>query len=177
MERPVKRLAEFGGILQLGYVPEDFRGAIQYWTDCGAGPFFVRDAHPVKNCFFRGEPVNIKMNLAMGYWGDVQIELIEQTTKDPSAYREWRELGKSGVHHLGFATTDIAGAKAASRARGLETVQEIIGDGQEVFYARDPEWRQTMLEFISLNPRRREYFAMMKEAHQSWDGSNPVRPG
>jgi methylmalonyl-CoA/ethylmalonyl-CoA epimerase len=172
-----KRLAEYGDVLQIAYVPDDFRGAIRHWTACGAGPFFVREGHMLKNTSFRGKPVDLQINLAIGYWGDVQVELIEQLTPDPSTYREWSQAGRSGVHHLGFATTDIAGARAACVAQGLEIVQEAVGNGQDIFYARDPDWRETMLEFISLNPRRRDLFVMMREAHRTWDGSDPVRPG
>jgi methylmalonyl-CoA/ethylmalonyl-CoA epimerase len=176
----MKRLPSFGPVLQLAFVPEDFRSELRHWSETvGAGPFYVRENYVLKGCIYRGRPkADITIDLAIGYWGDVQIELIAQTCETPSAYREWSELGRSGVHHMGIQCEDPAGAREACRSRGLEIVQDMPGDGTgQIFYARDPDWRETMIEFIQINARRREYFAMMREAHRTWDGSEPIRAG
>ena len=170
-------LAGFGDILQIAYVPQDFDADLDYWIKLGAGPFYTRRAYTLKECFFMGEPVTVTMDLALGYWGHIQLELIHQLSSDPSAYRAWQDEGRTGVHHIGFMTDDIAGAKAKTRSLGLDIVQETRGKGQETFYAWRPDKRETTLEYIELSDRRRDLCAMQLEAHRTWDGSDPIREG
>jgi len=73
-------------IKQLGYMVHDLDAAIDYWIDVmGAGPFFLADIEVPKQDFL-GEPTNALITVAIGYSGDMQVELIRQTNDAASAY-------------------------------------------------------------------------------------------
>ena len=56
---------------------EDYDAALEYWTTkMGAGPFFHTEGVQVENVKFRGEPSDIQFSMAIGYWGEIQVELI-----------------------------------------------------------------------------------------------------
>jgi hypothetical protein len=174
-ETIVTRISKFGEIVQLAYVPSDFDGALRFWTEeVGAGPLFVRDI-VLKGWRYRGETVDIPITVALGYWGDSQIELIRPTDQTPSIYRDWRAAGREGLQHFGIVCHDGPGARAALAEAGFQVVQEVDGPTGGMFYAEKPGSHETMLEFLCLTDAQRDYFAMMREAHRTWDGRDPIR--
>jgi len=168
-------LAAWGDIFQIAYVTAAFDEALAYWTGTvGAGPFFVSRGFMLRGWRYKGAPVDIALDLALGYWGDHQIELIRQTCRTPSVYIEWQDAGRTGVHHFGLYCEEGARARAAVGAAGLEIIQDVDGPTGGVFYVDQPG--QTTLEFISRMPIQDRLFAAMKDARASWDGvSEPIR--
>ncbi|NRD90237.1 hypothetical protein C8024_13350 [Sphingopyxis sp. BSNA05] len=47
----------------------------------------------MENVKYRGEPSDIQFSMAIGYWGDVQVELIRPNNDAPSMFKDWREKG------------------------------------------------------------------------------------
>ena len=99
-------------IAQLGYVIpfERFDDCIAFWqASTGIGPFYVGD-FLLDNQIYRGQPTTMGMRVALGYLGDMQIELIGQTDDQPSVYREWIErhpvIPRGGLYHHYFLLTD-----------------------------------------------------------------------
>lgn len=71
---PLKAL---GDIVQIAYLPSDFDAAVKYWTETmGVGPFFVLQNVHLGEMKYLGEPTDAVFSIAIGYWGDIQIELI-----------------------------------------------------------------------------------------------------
>lgn len=87
MTSPIARIGE---VMQLAFVPADFDAALAHWLKVGAGPFFALDHVKLDEVRYRGQPAEIDFSMVLGYWGDLQIELIRQHNAAPSIYKTWR---------------------------------------------------------------------------------------
>jgi methylmalonyl-CoA/ethylmalonyl-CoA epimerase len=171
------RIAALGEIMQLAYVPADFDGALKYWTEVvGAGPFFALDHVKLQDVKHYGAPVEIDFSMALGYWGDMQIELIRQHNDAPSIYKTWRDEGREGLHHVCILVDDMDQARSACAAAGAAVAQEgQVNGGGEVIYVDAGGGPGTLVEILKPGPGTQNFFAMMREAARGWDGSNPLR--
>ena len=171
-------LAKLGTIMQISYVPEDYDAALEYWTTkMGAGPFFHSEGVQVENVKFRGEPSDIQFSMAIGYWGDIQVELIRPDNDAPSMFREWREKGLQGVQHLCLIVDDLAHARALTQEAGGEVIQEVSlpGGVGGAFYADYGGGPGTIIEYLQIPQPGLDGFEAMRQAHLAWDGkTNPV---
>lgn len=161
--------------MQLAFVPADIGAALDWWTGtCGAGPFFHLPHVTLDDVRFRGLPTAPDFSLWLGYWGDLQIELIAQHNDAPSIYRaDFPGVGEAGrLHHVCLLVDDLAAAVAA--AAPAELVQEgLVPGGGAVAYVQPA--LGPMIELLKPAPGTAELFLMMREAHRIWDGSDPVR--
>ncbi len=170
-------IAGLGGIMQLAYVPADFDGALNHWIEVvGAGPFFALDHVKLDNLKHYGQLTDIDFSMVIGYWGELQIELIRQHNDAPSIYKDWRDAGREGLHHVCILVGDMAEARRVCTEVGAVVAQEgdVVGGGS-VIYVDAGGGPGTMVEILKLGPGGPGFFAMMREAHRTWDGSEPVR--
>ena len=170
-------IASLGEIMQLAYVPADFDATLKFWIETvGAGPFFALDHVKLDDVKYRGEPIDVDFSMVIGYWGDLQIELIRQHNDVPSIYKAWRDEGHEGLHHICILVDDMAHARAVCADAGATVAQEgIVPNGGEVIYVDTGGGPGTMVEILKPGPGSRDFFAMMREAARGWDGSDPVR--
>jgi catechol 2,3-dioxygenase-like lactoylglutathione lyase family enzyme len=171
------RIAGLGEIMQLAFVPADFDAALKYWTEVmGAGPFFALDHVKLEGVKHFGAPVEIDFSMALGYWGDMQIELIRQHNDAPSIYKSWRAEGREGLHHVCILVDDMAHARAVCGEAGAVVAQEgLVPGGGEVIYVDPGGGPGGLVEILKPGPGSRDFFAMMREAARGWDGSAPLR--
>jgi methylmalonyl-CoA/ethylmalonyl-CoA epimerase len=169
--------AALGEVMQLAYVPADFDAALLFWTKTmGAGPFFALNHVKLEDTRYQGAPVEIDFSMALGYWGDIQIELIRQHNDAPSIYKAWRDAGREGLHHVCILVDDMAAARRASAEAGAVIAQEAkVSGGGEVIYVDTGGGPGTMVEILKPGPGSRDFFAMMREAARGWDGRDPLR--
>ncbi|MEM8918246.1 MAG: VOC family protein [Pseudomonadota bacterium] len=171
-------LAKLGTIMQISYVPDDYDAALEYWTSkMGAGPFFHTEGVQVENVKFHGEPSDIQFSMAIGYWGDIQVELIRPDNDAPSMFREWREKGLQGVQHLCLIVDDLADARALTEEAGGEVIQEVSlpGGVGGAFYADYGGGPGTIIEYLQIPQPGLDGFEAMRQAHFAWDGTtDPV---
>jgi methylmalonyl-CoA/ethylmalonyl-CoA epimerase len=170
-------IASLGEIMQLAYVPADFDATLKFWIETvGAGPFFALDHVKLDNVKYRGAPVQIDFSMVIGYWGDLQIELIRQHNDGPSIYKAWRDDGVEGLHHVCILVDDMAHARTVCAEAGATVAQEgLVPNGGEVIYVDTGGGPGTMVEILKPGPGSREFFAMMRDAARGWDGSDPLR--
>lgn len=116
---------------QLAWVVDDLDAAQAHWSEVGGVRRFMRmdgvraDAIGATHL---GEPATWVIDLALGYHGDLQIELI-RSVEGPSLYE-----GHSGPHHIGYLVDDIAPAEAELHARGYRSVQTVDMGGLAAVY-------------------------------------------
>jgi methylmalonyl-CoA/ethylmalonyl-CoA epimerase len=169
-------LASLGNVMQLAFVPSDFDAALDHWTGVmGAGPFFLLPDVALPGGLYRGEPSDPVFTMALGYWGDMQIELIRPENEAPSIYR-----GDYGVtdrlHHVCILVDSIDEARTRCRDLGIEIVFEApVGDNGGVIYADPGTGPGNLVELLQPQPGTTDLFAMMREAAQGWDGRDPLR--
>src|SRR5579862_2930897 len=78
---------DFGPIMQHGYIVEDVDKAAAEWVErVGAGPFYILDRNAMDQYYYRGVRTDVEIKLGFGYWGSVQIELIQQLNKADTLY-------------------------------------------------------------------------------------------
>ena len=169
-------ISRLGEIMQMAYVPADFERTLKFWTGTiGAGPFFAIDHVKLQGTHYRGSSIEIDFSMMLGYWGDMQIELIRQHNDSPSIFKAWRDQGREGLHHVCVLVDELAPARALCAQQGLVVEQEaIVPGGGEVIYI-DVGGGPGLVEVLKPAPGTRGFFQMMREAHRTWDGSQPVR--
>jgi methylmalonyl-CoA/ethylmalonyl-CoA epimerase len=89
---------------QLGYVTTDISKAIEVWSAThGVSDFLVREPADV-TVTSEGRPLQMRLQLAFAYWGDVTVELIEPISGSTGVYSALLPARGFGMafHHLGF---------------------------------------------------------------------------
>ncbi len=168
-------IAALGEVMQLAFVPDDFDAAVKHWTQVmGVGPFFLMEGIHLEGMKYRGEPTDAVFDLALAYWGDMQIELIRPRDSHPSIYSG--EYGAvSGLHHVCIVVDDIDEAYRVCGEQGAEVVIEgSLGDSR-VIYVDPGEGPGSLVEILQQGAGGPDLFAMIKQASEGWDGSNPLR--
>ena len=169
-------LAKLGEVMQIAFVPQDFEGALRYWTEAmGVGPFYVQPRLSIPTMKYKGEPTQAVFTIAIAYWGEIQIELIEQHNDAPSIYKEWRDGGHEGVNHNCILVDDIMEARRVAEEAGMAVVQEVPGEGWGVLYVDTGGGPGTILEIIQPNEGMLARFGRIKADSMNWDGSDPIR--
>ena len=177
MTNPSSLIARLGSVMQIAFVPADFDAALRHWTETmGVGPFFRFDHVTLLNTRHDGEPVEIDFSIAISYWGDLQVELVQQHNDAPSIYKRWRDEGRDGLHHVCVVVDDLAHARAVCAAAGARVAQEAdVAGGGAVIYVDTGAGPGSLVEIIQLPQSALDGFAWMREQCRQWDGSDPVR--
>jgi hypothetical protein len=163
-------------LYQLGYVHRDTEAALNYWTRClGVGPFYRLPHIPYHRVIYRGDSVTVDCTLYIAYWGDVQIELVEQHNDGPSLYKEFLAAGLDGLHHVCYQTDDLEAARADSLARGGEIVQELVFAGGGGIYVDFGGGPGSFVEILQAPPETTPIFDRMRDVSATWDGTEPLR--
>lgn len=160
--------------MQVGYVVTDLDSSIAHWVDhAGVGPWTVfRNA--TLHGRYAGQDTTVTMDVAMGYTGNLQIELMQITSSTPSPYASESGEPLVGPHHIAWITDDLDESLAAARERGLEVLFAAEGPGTRVAYLHSPAQPGTVFEYIQSDGMR-EMVAHGIEQARTWDGSDPVR--
>lgn len=170
--------AALGEIMQIAFVPADFDAALDHWTRVmGVGPFFVRESVPFESVKLDGHPIELRMSMALAYWGQVQIELVRLDDDGPSIFQEWRRGGQDGMHHVAILVDDMARALQIALAAGAVVRQEAVLPDQagQAVYLETGGGAGTIIELIQLTPDRVAGFDALRSACANWDGSDPIR--
>lgn len=158
-------------IVQNCWVVADIDAAIRGWVSMGYGPFFTFEMD-VPDAIYRGQPVPLKSSIALAQAGGVQIELIQQLSTGPSAYRDVYGPGESGFHHVCTISDDFDAEVARLRERGIEIATEY----DSCCYADTRKLLGCVLEVLPNSPLLHKLFKMVADAGRDWDGADPVRP-
>ena len=170
-------IAGLAPIMQLAFVPRDIDAALRHWTKViGVGPFFHFPHIGYTSASYRGAPSHIDFSLYIGYWGDLQIELIQQHCDSPSIYTSWLRDGREGLHHVCIVVDDAAHAREVCATAGATVEQELFLEGMEAFYVDTGGGPGTMVEILRPSPDFLGLCDMMRDAARDWDGSDPIRP-
>ncbi|MBP2276995.1 MULTISPECIES: VOC family protein [Sphingomonas] len=169
-------LTHLGPIMQLAYLPSDFDAAIRHWTEVvGVGPFFLLENIQLGDMTYLGQPTDAVISVAIGYWGDLQIELIRPENDSPSIYTGAYAV-KDQLHHVCILVDDIANARSALLDAGATVLIEgKVGDSGAVIYADPGAGPGHIVEYVKPMDGGLALFAMMRDAARDWDGSDPLR--
>jgi methylmalonyl-CoA/ethylmalonyl-CoA epimerase len=167
----------FGPVMQNAFLVDDLEATLDYWINkMGVGPFYLFSHVEFREVFFRGgSGRNIDMSAAIAYWGDMQIEFIQQHNDAPSIYTEFKNKGCSGMQHMGVLTDDLDAHLARLAPSGIVPIQwGSMPTGMRFAYVSSDYHPGAMIELIEPGPILGDYFNMMKQAAERWDGTNGV---
>ena len=88
---------------QLGFVVKNLEQSMEKYGPL-FGPFSTMDGS-VEAADFRGNSKDVKLKLAFGKSGDLEIELIEWLEGE-SPHSEFIQAGNEGMHHIRFRVED-----------------------------------------------------------------------
>ncbi|KHK89870.1 VOC family protein [Novosphingobium malaysiense] len=170
---PLKKL---GDVIQIAFFPTDFDAAMKYWIETvGVGPFFVLNDVQLGEMKYKGQPTDAPFTMAIGYWGDIQIELIKTDSTAPSLYHGEYAV-RDRLHHVCVFVDDIKAARAACAEAGAEVIVEgKVGEDGEVIYVDPGQGPGYVIEYLQPMSGSEGLFQMMKDAARDWDGTDPVR--
>jgi methylmalonyl-CoA/ethylmalonyl-CoA epimerase len=174
-----KRIRSLGNVMQLAYVPSNLDAALDYWINrMGVGPFFRLEhaQHALDEATYRGLPCEADFTMLLAYWGDLQIELIQQHNDAPSIYKDWRDQRGEGLHHTCILVEDLTIAVDLCTRAGATFLQDGRSGGSSFAYMDTKGGPGTILEMLCPAPEVLAYQAHMKECARTWDGSDPLRP-
>ena len=169
-------------IVQLAYIlkPGAMDAALDFWINVmGAGPFY-RGVFPLKNQIHKGQPTDQQCEVACGYHGDMQIELINSLNDAPGPYNDFL------AHHPHIPVGGLYHHVMLEQGDYDATVQRLVSKGcKEAFTAmNDLDERICYLEAFDTTGGYIEVIesamwppvcAAMRKAREIWDGSQPVR--
>ena len=165
------------GIIQMAYVVQDIRAAMEQWvSQLRVGPWFLLEHFTGVNPVYRGQPSRAEVALAMSFAGHMNIELIQPLNDAPSVYREVIERRGYGFHHWGKATTQFDRDLAQYRSGGHEVgfICEVPSGGR-VAYMDTTRTLPGFVELIELGGAFEPVFSRFYRASIGWDGTDPVR--
>jgi hypothetical protein len=164
---------------QIAYIVADLEAAIAHHAKrFGSGPFFVRRIDG-GDCTYRGAPGRLNVKFALGQWGDVQLELIQNLDAGPSVFHELDVVGSSQprFHHVCLLPESQEKAIADFAADGMPVVHEFttpVGTRIVLIDALEQHGH-----FVELHERASDIervYANIREAAANFDGERLVRP-
>lgn len=163
---------------QIAYAVDDVRSAaIQHSRLFGSGPFLLSEGFEVP-CTLRGEQVTFTVDVAFGQWGDVQVELMHQTSPGAGLIHDLfpEGSGRTGLHHVLTLVDDLHEAVAAYEAEGYEAIfQCTLSGGTEAVFIDTSAELGHYIELYEYTDEMRDLFESVKAASIGFDGTDPVR--
>lgn len=164
---------KMGRIDQIGIIVEDLDAGVQSWmTRLGIGPWTLFRNVTMRGQY-RGADTLVTCDVAMGYQGETQVELMQITNDAPSPYRDASGALLTGMHHIAWVVDDLDAAVAGAQADGMTLAFMASSPGTRVAYLESEGQPGMMYEFIE-SPATRELMDSGIAATRIWDGTNPV---
>lgn len=166
---------ETGKIKQIAYLTENLEASIAHWIQhARIGPWMVYK-NVVMTGTYKGAAASAKFNVGLSYRDDVQIELIEMTSKTPSPYQDAAGRTLVGMHHIAWFSSDLDADIKVATKRGLTCVFDASNPASRVAYFTSPTEPGLLFEFISLTPAVQDGFVSGMAASKAWDGvTSPI---
>lgn len=161
-------------LVQNAWVVADLQSAMEGWLAMGVGPFFVVNSD-FPDAMYRGRNVPLKFRGGLAQAGPVQIELIQQMSDGPSAYRDVVKAGETGFHHVCKITDDYAADTQALIDNSIVLAAELNVFGIKASYWDTRKQMGCMLEFIPPVPPLLKFYETIAAASRDWSGENPIR--
>ena len=164
----------FSPVMQIAYVVPDLQQAITHWNAMGIGPFHVFRHLKLKSVRYLSASTDADFSMAIGYMGDIQLELIEQHNDAPSIYKDYLDrFPVGGQQHLAVIADDYDRDLAFLEARGVVPVQEVVTmNDKRACYVNTDVIPGGMIEILEQDKTMMGLFDVIKKGCHEWDGVN-----
>ncbi|MES2493866.1 MAG: VOC family protein [Pseudomonadota bacterium] len=171
-------LSEFS-TCQIAYVVPDVRvAAARHAALFGSGPFFTVENIEFSWVKYRGQPTDWDHTIAIGQWGDIGIEFMQQNNAGPSVLLDVTPEGstRGAVHHMAYMVPDPAGMAARFAEAGYPlALHGALGNGIEVFMVDTLDLYGHMIELYEPTPALLAIHGYVRDQSIGWDGTDPIR--
>jgi len=166
-------------IIQNAYVVDNLQEAMERWTKLyGIGPWVILADVKGDNLTYRGEPSELVFSAAFVQSGEINIELIEQHTDGPSAFRDMFAPGEEGFHHVAIISEDYEGDKARFEAAGCPVATEFSsGPDSGIAFVDTREKLGHMVELYQNEAAIMGLYSVIRQAAENWDGETLIAGG
>jgi hypothetical protein len=144
---------DLGPIDQVAFVVRDLHASLPAY-EAMFGPFQVHEAtFTPADIQYRGEPANAVIAVAMGWSGNLQIELIQPVSGAAVFDEHLRDHGE-GLHHVRYPVADMAAKATQLVDAGFTVVMEgHRSNGTHWAYLEAPvQFGHTLFELIQFPP-------------------------
>lgn len=170
------RIPRANGLVQMAFITPNLREALTEWVERrNVGPWFVSDEFVGRDCTYHGKPTDVDLTYAMSYWGQMNIEVIQQLNDAPSVFRDSIDRRGYGFHHWGVMSSDFDGTLSEFLDRGYEIEFSANVRDTRVVYLDHGGAAPGLVEVIEGTERTRASFARVYAATVTWDGDDPIR--
>lgn len=158
-----------GSIVQTAYLVTDVQKAMMRWSQILEVPlFYYLEDVAFVDMTYRGKPVDFKLSTAIGYSGDLQIELLLMDQAMVSQFPEFYRTGEGKLHHYQVQTPDI---DAVLNARGWQDKVLLRGKalaGMEICFVDADLPDGSLLEIVSATDATRAFMERFKALSGKW---------
>jgi methylmalonyl-CoA/ethylmalonyl-CoA epimerase len=167
------------GAHHYAYVVESIEATVERLAEqLGAGPFFLVENVPLENVTSRGEPAEFVHHSAFGWCGGGPIELMEMVRLAPERVEARFSGARPRAHHVAWAVgpASVEGLRRELEARGLpEYLSARLGELNSTLHDASASLGHD-IEIHVDSQGLRDFFQMVREGAEGWDGSEPLRP-
>lgn len=160
------------------FVPDIEAAARAHSAIFGSGPFFTFYHVPLSSSVHRGVERPFDHSSAYGQWGDVMLEFVTQHGDEPSTIHDLYPAGKGryGLHHSAVFVDNLDAGIALFEGRGmpLSQLSQTI-TGTRFAFVDATKLLGHMIELYEPAGAIEQFYAMVAEAADGWDGSDPIR--
>jgi len=165
-------------IIQCAYVVNDLENACaRYNRLLGVGPFLLIPHVQIVSAWHDCAAIDLDISLALAQAGDIQVELIQQHTRGPSAFRDMYPPGSEGFHHVAVICDDYDEDVRTLELQGTRIAMQLMtAQGMRVSFADTRGTLGHMVELYESTPGLEALYQLVRETAQNWDGRDLLRP-
>ncbi len=151
------------GVYQIGFVVPDIHKGMDFFkSKLGASEFLFIEKPELQDETYLGNPAPLRLHLAFGWCGDVQIELV-QPIAGVSTYSKFLDHNpQGGMHHYGIEVPNYAQGVKDMEARGYTLVQGGRHNETRFAYFDTTGVIGALTEVVYLQPEEKAFMLTLK---------------
>ena len=152
------------GVFQIGFVVPDIHKAMDFFKGkLGVPEFLFIEKPELQDETYLGKPAPLRLHLAFGWCGDVQIELV-QPVAGVSTYSKFLEHNRQGgMHHYAIEVPNYAEGVKDMQARGYALVQGGRHNETRFAYFDTAGVIGALTEVVYLQPEEKAFMLTLKK--------------
>ena len=163
-------------IHHVGYVVDDLRAGVERFArDVGAGPFYAMEHIAFDEVSFEGGEAVYDHSSAFGAWGPILVELTQVHEARPAGLADALSQPGDGIGHVAWLADDLPAEVARLEAAGLHLFHTGRTGPVSAAWLTGPPFGHPV-EVLQRGPEVLGFYAMLRDAAEGWDGSDPLRP-
>ncbi len=108
---------------QLGIIVKDITNAVDHYSALLNISCWYRAKIAKKNIHYLGNPIDLDLDIVVGYSGRLQFELIQVIRGDENVYTDFIRDPGHGIHHIGFVVTQLSEKINILKKEGFKLLQ------------------------------------------------------